>query len=328
MKQRKGLTTGLFLIVMGVVWILWNMGLLSFHEWEAVLRYWPALLVLAGLGLIVGGENARGLSVLLIMLAVVAGITYNTGKFTNNIKQDWWGNMPDREERLERRKEREKRRNDREGETYHKNTFQYDLTPEIKEGKLKVDGGVGVFILKEPTTGLFKANVESSLLGYNSSLKTNKLDSIATITLKQDDGDVNLKNSKFNNEANLMLNPDLLWTIDMNIGAGKAKLDLSPFRVKKLSIETGASALEVRLGDRVENMQVKIESGLAALRLEIPGALGCEVKVSGDLNLEDFEGLEKVSKGLYRTEGFSSAEKKAFLELEAGLSKIDIRKYE
>src|SRR5690606_24156822 len=199
--------------------------------------------------------------------------------------------------------------------------------PEIKEGVLKVEGGAGIFKIKETSEQMFEANIESNLLEYNSSLKTNKIDGVATIVLKQDDKPVKLRNSRLSNDVNLYLNPDLLWNIALNIGAGKAELDLSKFRIKEVDIETGASALDIKLGDRTDRQEIKIESGLATLDIELPVSLGCEVKINGDLNLENFIGFEKVSRGIYRTPEFANAKKKAFLELDAGLSKININKY-
>src|SRR5690606_10269997 len=99
--------------------------------------------------------------------------------------------------------------------------------------------------------------------------------------------------------------------------------DLRKFRVKELNIDAGVSALEIKLGDKTDRQDIKIDSGLAALDIWFPRNVGCEVKVKGELNLEDFDGFENVSKGLYRTSEFSSSEKKAFLEVDAGLSKIN-----
>jgi len=327
MKQKKGITTGLLLIFSGIIWILWNMGLLRYEEWEAVLRYWPALLILAGLFMIVGGEYARSISVLLIVLAAVAGITYNSGRFKRNLQQDWWEDRPRKEERQERNRERARRTDKTDNSAIRSNRVAYEITPEIKEGVLKVEGGAGIFKIKETSEQMFEANIESNLLEYNSSLKTNKIDGVATIVLKQDDKPVKLRNSRLSNDVNLYLNPDLLWNIALNIGAGKAELDLSKFRIKEVDIETGASALDIKLGDRTDRQEIKIESGLATLDIEFPVSLGCEVKINGDLNLENFIGFEKVSRGIYRTPEFANAKKKAFLELDAGLSKININKY-
>lgn len=328
MKSRNGLTTGLVLIITGVVWILWNMGLISYEQWEGVLRYWPVLLILAGLSMMIGGENTKSLSFLLIVLALISGLLNHSGKLKQKVTQEWWEDSPDKRDRSERKRDRERRRNEKDAvSSATNNRFQYELTPEIKEGILKIEGGAGVYILKDQSPLLFQADIESDIVSYRSSLKTNKLEGVATVALEQEGDDVNIGGTKIKNEVKMLLNPDIMWTVDLDLGAGKADLDLSPFKVKELNIETGASALDIKLGDKVENMKVKIDSGLAALVFRIPSGLGCEVKLKGDLNLEDFEGFVKVSKGLYRTEGFSVADNKVFLEVDSGLSKIDIKKY-
>lgn len=273
------------------------MGLLRYEDWEEVIRYWPGLLILAGLFMIVGGEASRSVSVFLIIMAAIAGIAYHSGKFTRNLKQDWWNDSPMYEKKQERNREKTKR-NSRDTKSIGTHKVAYELAPEIKEGELKIDGGAGLFKLKEVSNQLFEAHIESNVLGYQSSLKTNTNNGVATIVLKQDEKDVEIKNTKFNNDVNLMLNPDLLWVVEMNLGAGKAELDLRKFRVKELNIDAGVSALEIKLGDKTDRQDIKIDSGLAALDIWFPRNVGCEVKVKGELNLADFDGFENVSKGL------------------------------
>ena len=51
---RHGLTWPIFLIGAGVMLLLNNLGLLSWQVWTALLRLWPALLITAGIDLLIG----------------------------------------------------------------------------------------------------------------------------------------------------------------------------------------------------------------------------------------------------------------------------------
>ena len=77
MRRSNGIFWGGLLIVLGIFWLLRNVGFLHI-DWQEVSRFWPALLILAGIGLLAsGGERGsvgRGISGILIALAVLAGI--------------------------------------------------------------------------------------------------------------------------------------------------------------------------------------------------------------------------------------------------------------
>ena len=113
----------------------------------------------------------------------------------------------------------------------------------------------------------------------------------------------------------------------MGLGAGEAKFDLSDFRVKSLKVSTGVADLNVKLGDKVNRTNVKIESGVASVTLEIPKSVGCEVRIDGILNDRNLGDLKKVDDGLYRSPGFEGASRKILIDYDAGLSEVNIRRY-
>ncbi|MDQ7095842.1 DUF5668 domain-containing protein [Desulfosporosinus sp. PR] len=51
-REFDTLSRGLFLITLGLVFILINYGLLSWHFWLRVIDLWPLVLILAGIGLV------------------------------------------------------------------------------------------------------------------------------------------------------------------------------------------------------------------------------------------------------------------------------------
>lgn len=334
--------------MLGIFWLLRNMGFLHV-DWHEVSRFWPALLILAGIGLLAsGGERGsvgRGISGILIALAVLAGITHRTERSLDRHRDNWnfgWDNNDEDEEKDEwdfgdRKRERDRGYDDDEN-TQDKDSesekidvknghYEYDMENDLREATLNFEGGAGEFKLKGTTDKLFESDTRSSAGGFTANIRNNRNANTAVIDFKMENNHVELKNGRMKNEVEINLNEKPIWNIDLGIGAGKANFDLSDHKVKSLKVSTGVADLELRLGDKVPQADVQIESGVASVTLEIPKSVGYEVRIDGALNVKDMDDLVKVNDNLYRSADFDTASRKIAIRYDAGLSKVKIKRY-
>ena len=359
MKKSNGIFWGGLLVILGVFWLLRNLGFLHI-DWQEVSRFWPILLILAGVSLLVSGRERSGwgggMAGILIALAVLGGITHRTDRALDEGRRSWnfdWNNDDEkddewdfgdrdrerndnrnrlREENRERSRKYEedyKRDTDDQSEKrdVHNRHYEYEMENGLKEATLNFEGGAGEFKLKGGTDKLFEAESRSSLGGFQSEIRNNRNANTAVIDFKMESGKINLKKGENENSVEINLNEKPLWNIDMGLGAGDAKFDLSDFRVKSLKVSTGVADLNVKLGDKVSRTDVKIKSGVASVTLEIPESVGCEVHIDGMLNDKNLGDLREVSSGLYRSPGFEQAARKIMIDYDAGLSEVNIRRY-
>jgi hypothetical protein len=337
MKNSRGVFWGGILIVIGVVTLLRKLDLFYFH-WDSVLPYWPVLLILAGIILLVTQKHApaRALVGILIGFAVFGGIAHRTDRAVDRHRDNWNFNWNDdnqdndEEDNADENKddtyEREHSRRDR-GNRLKNNTYQYDMEDFIQKANFNLEGGAGSFTMKGYTDKLFEADTKSSVIGFLSNTTINKLTNTATVNFKMEDGNVKLNQGELSNKAQIELNDKPTWTIDLGLGAGKGDFDLSGYKVESLKVSTGVADMNIRLGDKLASSTVKIEAGVAAIDLEIPKSVGCEIILDGALNLTSFDDLEKIDDKLYRSPGYDKASKKININFEGGLSKVKIRRY-
>lgn len=59
---------GIFLVFIGLVFLLQNFGFLSWAIWGALWRFWPALLIMAGLGILLRNANVWLVNLLMAAL--------------------------------------------------------------------------------------------------------------------------------------------------------------------------------------------------------------------------------------------------------------------
>jgi hypothetical protein len=344
MRNSKGIFWGGLLVLLGVFWLLRNMGLLHI-DWQEVTRFWPVLLILAGLSLLVSGRERGGIgggvAGILVVLAVLGGIAHRTDRAFDNRRSEWnfdWDNDDDDDWDFgDRRRNRERDRgygdNEDSDDSSSQNRdmksrhYEYEMENDLQEATFNFEGGAGDFTLNGTTSKLFEADTRSSLGGFMTNIRNNRNNNSAVIDFKMENDRVKLKRGKLENKVEINLNEKPIWNIDLGIGAGKADFDLSDFKVKSLKVSTGVADMDVRLGDKVPQANVDIESGVASVTVEVPESVGCEVRLDGALNVKNMDDLIKVSDGLYRSPGFDQAGRKIIIRYDAGLSKVKIRRY-
>ncbi|MNL32293.1 hypothetical protein D3C87_1541350 [compost metagenome] len=189
---------------------------------------------------------------------------------------------------------------------------------------LNISGGGTSFDLKGPTDSLISATVQRR--GGAFSLKNEFSDSVRTVSFKMK-GKSNWNVGDGGNDVNLMLNVNPRWDIHMNMGAGEANFDLSAYKVREFSFDGGAAALEVKLGSLLPIADVRVKTGIADVKLNIPTTSGCRIKAKTGLSSKEFSGFIKKADGTFETPNYSSATNKIFIFLDGGLSSFEVNRY-
>ncbi|TLU99122.1 LiaF transmembrane domain-containing protein [Dyadobacter luticola] len=354
MRNSRGIVWGGLLLIFGVVWLLRNMNILHV-QWNEILPYWPVLLILAGVMLLIPGRERGGATggaiALLITLAVLGGIINRTNRaFDDKIGNwnfDWddndhnfgFHNYDDHDNDDDDDDQDDNDDNDDKDDDYQSEhlksgsdrpingSYKYDMEDFIQKANFHLEGGAGSFTLNGNTARLFEANTKSNVVGFVSNTSINKLDNSATVNLKMEEGNVKIKNGEISNQAKIQLNEKPVWNIDLGIGAGKGDFDFSNYKVEKLKVSTGVADMDIKMGDKLATSNIDIEAGVASVTVEIPRSVGCEMHIDGALNAKNIEDLNKVGTGLYQTPGYASAAKKIIINFEGGLTSINIKRY-
>jgi hypothetical protein len=200
-----------------------------------------------------------------------------------------------------------------------------DYSSSIKNASMEINSGAGKFIIKGTTDKLVEGRSYGSLGEYD--FRTDKEDSTADVSFNMDKRDGSFFHGKFRNHLVVSMNPNPIWDIRFNIGASKSNFDLSEYKVSNVELHTGATNTRIKLGDKLDSVDVHIEMGAASTTIEIPKTTGCSV--SGDMVLmsKDFPGFHKQDNHNYETENFNNCSKKVFISIDAGVSAIKIIRY-
>lgn len=310
---------GLVLLFIGIMWLLSNTGTISFH-WFSLWRFWPVFLIILGVNLMLPRQRIGNVISVVITIAALAFIGYQASKPSNS-----WLPIPGMHVSYQ----------DDDADTMDEDTtggsktanFASPYDPTIKQANLEIKGGAVAYKMKGLTTDLFSAETKGRFSKHF--LQTTKSDSVATVNFQMN----NTKKKKSwdlkddNNEVLMALNEHPLWDIRIDVGAGAVEFDLSPYKVKHLTLKGGAASFETRLGMPIGETVVDAESGVANVEIEIPKTAAARIFIKSGLSSKEFPGFIKEDDDTYVTENVNQATEKFLINLKGGLSSFTVRRY-
>lgn len=317
MKTEK-VIWGLILIFIGTVFLLSNFGLITFY-WGSVWRFWPIVFILIGANMLFSRLNSSTGSILSISftLLILIFIGYQgTSPKNTRMGKSWFGF-----------EHRDSDTEGKDGASWNTtNTFTEPFVGNTKRAELNITGGATSYKLEDTTANLFDAEVKQQYGNYT--LEKTSKDSIEVLNFRMRE-----KNRKWNidemdgNEAQIQLNTKPVWDINVEVGAGEIRFDLSSFKIEKLYLKGGAASFNVKLPEPETHTDVSVETGVAEVVIKIPQTSGCSITVETGLSSKDFVGFRKQADGSYQTSNYNSAAKKIRINLKGGLSSFEVNRY-
>jgi hypothetical protein len=306
--KAKNIIWGLVLVLIGVLFILKNMGVIYF-SWYGIWKLWPMVLVLIGIAILPVKDT---LKVALTIIVLAIGVFFLVAYTGNMSWHDRWtfrhfkdfSVTPDKPRDIDQR------------------IFEaYDTT--ITEASLTFDAAAGSFQIEDDSDDLFEFIREGNLGKYNYSIK--ELGNKRDINIELHEG--RIISGDLKNRVEVKLNPNPVWEINVDVGAANIDLDLTPFKVSKLDIDGGASSIGIRIGDLYPESRIKINSGASSITIKVPEEFACEVNTNTVLSSKDLKGFNKISSGTYVTPDFSDKSMNLVIDVEAAVSSLHIDRY-
>jgi hypothetical protein len=304
MKQQN-VFWGILLIALGTLFLLDRLDIFEF-QWGVLVRLWPLLLILWGVSIL----PVRNFFKLLLAIAVgVLGIVMygqQVEKYGN--KQSVFRYDDDKDEaRIQ--------------DTLVRQTFSHELGAEISMATLELEATAGTYKLLGTTAELIRADKSGSRIAYN--FRVEELGEHCKVIIEQVDDKIVLNSNKLN-KFDLMLNADINWSFDLEVGAAELDFDLRDYKVQEIVIDGGAAAIDLRFGDKLDETTVNIDAAASAINIVIPAGAGCRVTGSTVLSSKTLSDFEKIDQGVYETAAFADASQKIFIKLDAAVSSIKV----
>ncbi len=327
MKNDK-LIPGLILVLIGAAILLANYGYLHFHWWN-IFRLWPIFLVIAGVNLVFA-HNKSPLATIVKITVVVVGLGLlffgNFGERYNFWPGNHFSWSNDNDDNNNDNMDDDD--GDDSGKTVVKMTgngiFNEPYKADVKVARLNISGGGTTYNLSDTTNQLFNAAAKGNFGNYELSHSTDDSVYVMDFHMKNRHG-FNFDSDK--NQANIRLNPNPEWEINVETGATNLDFDLSKFKIRKLEINGGAASFNIKLGAPLSLTDVEISTGVSSVDINIPQNAACSIETDSGLSDNHFEGFTKTEDNNYETPGFDAAKNKIHIHISGGLSDFKVNRY-
>jgi hypothetical protein len=294
--HRPGIAGPILLIGLGVVFLLNNLGLLSWSVWDVVLRLWPLLLVAWGLDLMLGRRSAWGAAVtLIIILALFAGGVVMLGS-----PQPAAESLVDVDLPLEQTRK-----------------AQITLDPAL--AFLRLDG------MERADSSLLRGSV----LPFNGERVEQNVEQGGTqlqATVRTAGVIVMpfLRSTVDRASWDFSLHPEVEYDLRVDVGGGKTDLFLSDLWMSALDVHTGIGQTILYLPER-GSYTAEIDGGLGHILIHIPDDVGVRLSVDVGIGSIDVPKNFHREGGLYVAPGYDEAENQIEVRVDLGIGSVEVR---
>jgi hypothetical protein len=296
---------GVILVTLGILFAFRNFGVIDFSA-RAIFRLWPLLLVFWGIAIIPLKPMVKFiLTAVTVIIAVIFLLTSPVREYHwFNWYRDYDYSHTDDSELIEQH-------------------FAEVFDTGIVSAKLNLDVAAGDFRVENTCVDLFEFTNEGNSVSYE--VNTDRENNKAIIHINNEG--IRIGNNKHHEESLLSLNEQPVWDLDIDVGASDMKMDLRPFKIENIEINGGAAAIDLKVGDRMKEMNISIDAGASSIKIKIPESSDCEVKFKTILSSNELDGFIKIKKGLYQTPDFNSSSNKIYIEVDAAITSLKVKRY-
>jgi hypothetical protein len=204
------------------------------------------------------------------------------------------------------------------------NYFEVDYHSSFENAEFKMDASSGVFDFRELTDKLLLVETNRK----NCELTTDIIDSTKIFAeFEADDYDRDEIESFV---YRVKMHPSPLWDINLDIASPRIDMDLSAFRIRNLSIDGGAADIDLKLGDFYNDTFVDMDLGVSNIRILVPESSGIKIRSSSaisNINYSDLNEIYEINNNQYQTKNWESADKRITINIDSGISNINIESY-
>jgi len=310
-RHRAPIVGPFILIGLGVLFLGQNLGFWGSDVWLSIWRFWPLLLVAAGLEIIVGRSSWAGAIGLIVVVVLVGAVVTLT---TDIAQLGRWTLDSDGDLVAAAGLQTTDRVSEKLGDAS-------EATVEIHHGAGRLDVSALSFGSDELIQAEMAHDQKASIQRHIQRLG----DSVQVRLDGQSRADHGVSIGNVHNDWAVQLSPKTSLALRVEAGASQINLDLRQLAVKRLDLQVGASAARITLPQSAERTEAYINAGAADVQVTVPEGVAARIHLRGLSSNKIDEGRFPRMGEYYQSPNYETAANRVTIEVEAGLSSLTIR---
>lgn len=302
---RPSLVGPLILIAAGILLLLNQTGRLPWSVWGTLWRFWPVILILIGVEVLVGVSRSAAWYVvgLIVAIVVLGGIIVYA---------------------VYRSNEPSAPRPATQTETVIQSTEDAD------RGKITLRFGVGTLEVHAlaDSPNFVEGEIEYGQYSLQAERSFRMRDGQAQFSLsaRSEPNMIWTPGDNVGERWNLKFTPRIPLEMEVTLGVGSADIDLRELKVAQLDVKGGVGQTKLLFPAGAGLTRATVSSGVGEVILEIPPDVGAKIRVSKGLSGVNVSSGRFVRSGdEYVSSNYATAENKLDLEVRSGIGAVTIR---
>ncbi len=291
---------GLLLITIGVMLLLNNTDHLDWEYWIDLLQWWPLILIAIGIEKIFLHSRLRFISYLspLILVAAMVYVAFNTGVGYER------------------------------GDFFSSYRWSQELGSDISRTEAVIKHGESDLYLKSGNIDKISARINrftrKPRIDYSESGETASL--FIEGRSRYLGGAIVISRRHYNRRWNVTFARDVTLSLNCIGEDSDVNLNLAKIPVEDIRVENDDGDINIRIGDKCEDVHLTIRGDDARLQLDVPE--NCGIKVTGGEFAGYFEAIGMSRDGHYFiTDGFDAASIRLTMNIDGELRHLSINRY-
>jgi len=287
---RKKEVGGFILIILGIFLLLFNLGYVNFNIFLSLLDLWPLFLIAIGVNIIF--KNKRLITyiswIIIFIIIIVYGLLMPTNT-TDEVQSE---------------------------------TLTIEKLPDTSYGHLKLDIGASQLKIASTKDHLLEADLRGRPLDFRESYMNNRQRAVLDFQTRpfKISG---IQRDRMYDSYTFKLNEDIIWDIDLDLGAVSCELNLEDLAVRKIDLDSGATDMTFILGKR-HDLDFDINTGASDIKIILPPDVGLRVEMDSALSNSNLKDLNIVKRGdYYISPDYDRAEVTIHLDIDMGVGNIE-----
>ena len=302
-RNRSAYIVGLILIGIGVLFLLNSLGIASFRVWYFLFRFWPVILILVGLNIILKKTNFWWIVPILIFVIFIGAIVMPESALRRFDYRGYYLDFGNEETSGVYQEDRE-------------------FIEDIKKLNVELKYGANQLNVERVNNNDLLFDIGLNYNGERPDVNYNRDNGTATLEIEQAKKvNVGINGSEI---WNVNLSDRIPIDIDVRAGAGDLWLDLENLKVPTLNVKAGVGQLRIRYPN-FDN-ETEISAGAGNIKLIVPEEVALRIETKTVINNNNFEeiGLIKLYEDVYQSKNYGEAENRITINISTSAGNINV----
>ena len=287
---------GIFLLFLGIIFLLQSFNILPWALWETLWRFWPVLIIIIGLVILLRGYNVWLVSLLVLaVFGACLGIAI------------WQYGTPSLS-----------------GDLIHRHAEPLD---NLKQAQIEINFAAGSLTMGSlPSSSLNLVEADYEVRNGEASMK-------ADFNQQNSEGKLNLSTERL---GQFWDKGGVKWVvnftrriplaIDIKSDASNMNLSLSELVVTELRLDIDAGNCKVTVPSSAGSTYAYVKADVANVEITIPDGVAAKIKVDKGLSAFDVDESRFLKKGdYYISQDFEAAKNRIELEIDSDVSRVEVK---